>query len=358
VSPPEADTHSEPESSRAAGGISVVVTVRDDRAGVEEMLAGLRAQTRAPDEVIVVDGGSRDGTLELLRDRADEGLPLRVIEAPGTNISGGRNRGIEAAENEWVACTDAGCRPVPGWLESLGRAREDGTLLTGVFTAEGHTLFQRLVGLTHYPDPGEIGAAGVLMRVSHRIFGRGFRASHAGGRSMAFTKSAWRVVGGFPEDVYAGEDQAFSLALVRHGYRPRLVPEASVAWRPPPTWRQNARMFFTYCRGDIRSPGRGRHVARLAAWALAPRAALRGGPAMRSVLLLGALGYTGLPMRRAHAAGISPRHWWRIPLLVALKDLAQLAGAGAGVLDALRGVPQPNPHDTPSAIEAAARARR
>jgi glycosyltransferase involved in cell wall biosynthesis len=356
--PSEADTPPDTQPSAATGEMSVVVTVRDDRVGVEEMLAGLEAQSRAPDEVIVVDGGSRDGTLELLRERSHSSLPVRVLVAPGTNISGGRNVGIEAARNEWVACTDAGCRPVPGWLAALDGARQDSTLLTGVFTVQAQTLFERLVGLTHYPDPREIEEAGVLTRLSHLLFGRGFKASHAGGRSMAFTRTAWREVGGFPENVYAGEDQAFSLALVRRGYHAVLVPEASVAWRPPPTWWRNARMFFTYCRGDVRSPGRLRHIARLAAWSLAPAALARGRPTTRAAVALAAAAYAGLPMSRARAAGISVRHWWRIPLLVAMKDVAQIAGAAAGVADAARGVAQPNPHDTHAAVEAAARTRR
>jgi hypothetical protein len=82
---------------------------------------------------------------------------------------------------------------------------------------------------------------------------------------MAFTKTTWRALGGFPEGVYAGEDQAFSVELVARGYRAVLLPEASVAWRPPPTWRENATMFFTYCRGDVRSR-RARHAARALAW--------------------------------------------------------------------------------------------
>ena len=44
------------------------------------------------------------------------------------------------------------------------------------------------------------------------------------------------------------------------------------------------------------------------------------------------------------------REWWRIPLVIAMKDLAQLAGASMGLLDELLGRGQPNPHGdaTPS----------
>ena len=323
--------------------ISVISTVLNDRQGAADMLAALEAQTRPPDEVVVVDGGSSDGTWELVQGWSRERLPLHVLSAPDTNISGGRNVGVEAASHEWIATTDAGCRPVPTWLEALDRARPTADLLTGVFTVDADTAFERMIAVTHYPDPAELERPGTLIRLSHRVFGRRFEAKLAGGRSMAFTKSTWRAVGGFPERVHAGEDQAFSVALVERGYHAVLVPEASVAWRPPPTWAANARMFFTYCRGDVRSR-RARHAARALAWTTGPALIFRGGRPARLLGLLGAAGYVALPVHRAWRSGTSPLEWWRIPVLVALKDLSQLAGALTGLIDALAGRPQPSPH--------------
>lgn len=342
---------SEPDRKAPAarlGGISVISTVLNDREGAAEMLAALEAQTRPPDEVLVVDGGSTDGTFELVQGWSRVRLPLRVLQAPYSNISRGRNAGIEAARQEWIAVTDAGCRPVPTWLEALDRARPTADLLTGVFTVDAETAFERMIAVTHYPDPVELERPTALVRLSHRLFGRAFEAKLAGGRSMAFTKPTWQALGGFPERVYAGEDQAFSVALVERGYRAVLVPEASVAWRPPSTWMENAKMFFTYCRGDVRSR-RARHSARALAWAVGPVLLLRGGTRGRLVALLGAGGYLALPVQRAWRSRASPLEWWRIPLLVALKDLSQLAGALAGLLDSVRGRPQPNPHgETPA----------
>ena len=116
---------------------------------------------------------------------------------------------------------------------------------------------------------------------------------------MAFTKATWRAVEGFPENMYTGEDQAFSLALVRRGYSAALLPEASVSWRPPPTWGQNARMFFTYCRGDIRSRGRVKHAIRALAWLAAPALWRRRGTPTRALIFTGAAGYVALPVQRA-----------------------------------------------------------
>ncbi len=159
---------------------------------------------------------------------------------------------------------------------------------------------------------------------------------------MAFSRAAWEEVGGFPEHVYAGEDLAFSAAAIDRGFSPTLVEEAAVYWRPRTTWLATAAMFATYTRGDIRTRGRGRHVARLGAWCAGPALVARGGVAGRLLVAGGAAAYLWLPMRRARRS-LPAREWWRIPLLVALKDLAQLGGAAVGLVDAVRGVPQPPP---------------
>ena len=65
--------------------VSLIATVLNAADHAPTFLASIRAQSRVPDEVIVVDGGSTDGTLELLR--AAEGIT--VIEEPGANIARG-----------------------------------------------------------------------------------------------------------------------------------------------------------------------------------------------------------------------------------------------------------------------------
>ena len=68
----------------------------------------------------------------------------------------------------------------------------------------------------------------------------------------------------------------------------------------------------------------------------------------RLAACLGGLAYIGLPLARARRYGIPASDWWRIPVAVAVKDVAQLAGALRGSVDALKGVPQPTPHPPPS----------
>jgi GT2 family glycosyltransferase len=328
------------DDSRVA--VSLIVTVRNDRRGFAELLEAIGHQTEMPEEIVIVDGGSEDGTLEELKSRERGLAPVQVFVAPGANIAAGRNIAVREARHDWIACTDAGCRPVPGWLAALKHAREGADIAAGTFIVQAETPLDRAVACAHYPVLEEVHDDDPLVHLSHRLFGRDFRAEQAGGRSMAFSRAAWEDAGGFPEHVHAGEDLAFSAAAIDRGFRPALVEDATVYWRPRTSWLETARMFATYTRGDIRTKGRARHLARLAAWCVGPGLAARGGPAGRLLVGAGAAAYLWLPLRRA-GRSLPAGEWWRVPALVALKDLSQLAGAGLGLVDAVRGVPQPPP---------------
>jgi hypothetical protein len=329
---------------RDGGGISVVVTVRDDPDQLAQLLDSLEHQTRAPDEVVIVDGGSSNSISGLVDGRREGGLPVRLLNAPGANISRGRNVGIEAAENDWIACTDAGCEPLPDWLEQIDRARADSEFIGGIWIAHGETPFERAVAVALHPDPSEIDDPPVWVRLSHLLFGRRYALTRSTGRSMAFTKRAWRAAGGFPEWLYAGEDVSFSRAMDQEGVAGRLVPGAAVLWRPHPTLPGTARAYARYARGDVRGGLLARHVIRALALMVAPWLLLRGGRPTRLLVLLAAGAYFALPLRRARAAGMPAHEYlWLVPGVVLVRDAATTVGAAQGLADEMAGRPQPSP---------------
>lgn len=101
--------------------ISVGITVKNDN-WVVETLDSIMHQSRMPDEIILVDAFSTDGTKELLDERVDlyrsSGLPIMITQKEG-NIATGRNMIMNLANGEYVAMTDSDCIADVNWLKEL-----------------------------------------------------------------------------------------------------------------------------------------------------------------------------------------------------------------------------------------------
>jgi GT2 family glycosyltransferase len=235
--------------------VSVIATVRDESCSIAQLLESLRCQTRQPDEVIIVDGGSTDDTLAQLQAWEDSRcLPLRVLVQPGCNISRGRNVAIAAANCPIVASTDAGVALEPSWLASLlepfegNGAIEPGPIVAcGFFLPKATTAFETALGATTLPVLADVNPEGFL----------------PSSRSVAFPKSAWEAAGGYPEWLDYCEDLVFDLRLRARGYRFVFVPRAVVRFRPRSSLRGFFEQYYRYARGDGKADlWRKRHAVR------------------------------------------------------------------------------------------------
>ncbi|HVG95800.1 MAG TPA: glycosyltransferase [Chloroflexota bacterium] len=318
----------------AQAPVSLIATVRDERASVDAWLASIRGLERAPDECVFVDGGSTDGTAERLRAAGAapaRGTGLTVLSHPGANISRGRNLAVAAAGGEIVAATDAGVRLAPAWLARLVRPLEgDPTLgaAGGFFVSDPASVWELALGATTLPDVGEIDP-------------RRFLPSS---RSVAFRREAWHQAGGYPEWLDYCEDLLFDFALRRVAGPIRFVPRATVRFRPRGTPGAYFRQYYRYARGDGKADlWRRRHALRYGAY-LAGLVLLATGlgrgqrrrrtPA-RLLLILGGVAYLRRPFIRLTQASASGRDRLLaaplIPLARALGDVAKMLGYPAGL---------------------------
>ncbi len=202
--------------------VSLITTMKNEAGSVEEWFAGVEAQTRQPDEVIVVDAGSTDGSAERLEALAQRSaVPLRLLRLPGANIARGRNVAVEAALHPILAITDLGCSLPPDWLARLVVPFGDNPdieVVAGWYTPEARTGLGRCAQYELVPRLEEISPARFLPSA----------------RSMAARRDAWLRVGGNPEWLsHTGEDTYFALQLKRLCPRWAFVPEARVAWHAP-----------------------------------------------------------------------------------------------------------------------------
>ena len=309
--------------------ISTIITVRNEEATIEALLQSLLGQTRPPDEIVIADGGSTDRTVEIIEKMITQGAPIRLLRCPGANIAAGRNRAILAATGEVICCTDAGTRLNPQWLERISRPFEGGIdtgtdVAMGFFIADPQNTFEWALGATTLPDVDEINPDRFI----------------PSSRSIAFRRTAWEAVGGYPEWLDYCEDVVFDLALRKAGFRFTWVPEATVAYRPRPSIPSFFRQYYLYARGDGKAnlwPRR--HLIRYLTYLVAPLVFVLGFWYNRAWLglVVGAGIYLSRPYRRLARSGRNrPRlqkvvAWMLVPGLRVVGDLAKMVGYPVGV---------------------------
>ena len=308
--------------------VAVCLTILNEVASIDELLASLADQTRRPDEVIVVDGGSTDGTLDALDRWRERGLPLTVLRRPGANISAGRNAAIRASTAPIVAVTDAGVRLHPAWLERIVvpfASPDPPDVVAGFFEADPRSTFELALGATTLPVAADVRPETFL----------------PSSRSVAFTRDAWEQTGGYPEWLDYCEDLVFDFALRAAGCRFTWVPDATVRFRPRPTPRAFFIQYYRYARGDGKADlWRKRHAIRYATYVALPAglALARGRPWLLGPLLLAAGAYLRRPYARLRPflAPLPPEErvaalaW--VPAIRLIGDAAKMLGYPVGLV--------------------------
>lgn len=325
--------------------VSVIATVYNERSSIQHLLDSMASQTRRPDEVVICDGGSTDGTVEIVEDYARRQayrLPnLQLIAAPGANISRGRNLAIAAAAGPLIAVTDAGVRLEHTWLaeltapwdNSVSAETEPPIAAAGFFVPDAKGVFQTAMAATVLPLVDEIDP--------HRFL--------PSSRSVAFIKDAWARAGGYPEWLDYCEDLLFDFAI--NEQRPdqptgfAWVPDAIVHFRPRTNLSQFWQQYYHYGRGDGKAGlWRKRHAIRYFTYLFALPALL--GHAFFGFfarwlgwlgLVAGIVLYCRRPWQRLAVLGrdLSP---WRyvaaaalVPVIRLVGDAAKMVGYPVGV---------------------------
>ena len=239
--------------------VTIVATVLNEVQDIARLVPSLLTQTPPAAEVVIVDGGSTDGTWEWLENAAREDPRLKAIRDESCNlknclgpIARGRNVAIEAAGSELIACADAGCTYAPDWLARLTAPLMDGT-------AE-YALGGSCMDLTD-PTIWDLASAhffGVRLAIDKPT-------KSCTARSMAFRRELWSRIGGFPEQFFFGEDTLFD-QKAREVTRPAFVERAKALYRPQYTLLTACRQLAGYAASDgvlgVRRPRLFRNGAR------------------------------------------------------------------------------------------------
>jgi GT2 family glycosyltransferase len=191
-------------------------------------LDAVAGQRRQPDETLVVDDASTDGSLDLLRERYPW---VRVLSLPrNLGFVGAVNHGFAHAKGQIVALLNTDTEAEPGWLESLVAPLEADPLLG--CTASKLLLFDRRDTVHAAGDGYSAGGVPINRGAWTRDDGR-FDAPElifgASGGAAAYRASMLRELGGFdPWLISYLEDTDLSWRAQLRGYRCLFVPQARV----------------------------------------------------------------------------------------------------------------------------------
>jgi hypothetical protein len=157
---------------------------------------------------------------------------LKVYRVQGANIPRGRNEAIKRTDAEIIVTFDSGTRYEDDWLKlMLEPFEKKGAEVVGALTVpRGETLFERC--LAALKDDKSL-----AVKPSHR--------------GCAFHRKVWETIGGYPEQVDAGEDTWFNTQWKKLGFKYVHAPQARSHWRVRGNWTSLFRMARRNTKGHV-----------------------------------------------------------------------------------------------------------
>ncbi len=220
--------------------VSLIITVFNEQESIERFLNSVLHQTISPKELVIVDGGSTDETVERIKNYESrikkKGISLNLIIKKG-NRSVGRNEAVRRSSNNIIACSDAGNILEKNWLEKITEPFKNKKIdvVAGYYKGLPKNNFQR--SLIPY-----------VLVMPDKVNPKEFLPAT---RSIAFKKSIWEKVGGFDEKYSHNEDYVFGKKLKKINANIFFAKNAIVNWIPRKNIKESFIMFYRFAYGDI-----------------------------------------------------------------------------------------------------------
>ncbi|MDW7760048.1 MAG: glycosyltransferase family 2 protein [Acidobacteriota bacterium] len=283
---------------------SIVMPCLDEERFIGRAVESLLEGAGDDVEILVVDGGSRDQTRDLVRGFAERGAPVRLLDNPRRRVSAAMNIGIREARGDWIVRADAHCVYPPRYarrcvelLEKTGAANAGGVQVPVVEALEARAGggsgrgFQAAVALAlRHP----LGVGNARWRLGRRS---GFVDTVYLG---AFRRDLFEEIGGFDEEADSNQDAELNMRIRAAGKTVYLDHTLEVLYYPRESLRGLARQFFRYGRGRARTALKHR---RLTSWRQAAAPLLLVG--LGGSLVAAVLNPMFLLVPAAYAAGLA-----------------------------------------------------
>lgn len=218
---------------------SLVTTCRNEMKSLPRWKKNIMHQTRQPDEIVIVDAFSDDGTFEFLAQWQKKDRRIKLFQEKGA-AAHGRNFAIKNAKFEHILSTDMGVRLAEVWCEELIKPFERDNsveVVAGNTCIDKETVTSAAAAAEYFIENG-----GQPKLIPGHI---------PGNRSIAYTKTVWKKVGGLPEDLtFYADDSVFGRQLNQERFVFAFAPKALTYWGRPATMKQFNKEMFNYGIGD------------------------------------------------------------------------------------------------------------
>lgn len=233
--------------------VAVVVPCRNEAAHIAALLDALAEQTRAPDEIFIVDDASTDGTADVVRSWSAarpfgcaQGEPapvLRLVPGPGKGPGPAMNVGIRATDADVIMRMDGHAVPARDYLERCLEALNGVGVVGGVWDVR--------------PGADTSIARAIAAVVSHPLGsgGAAYRSPNAQGPERmsvetvpfgTFPRKVWEELGGFDESLSANQDFDFNYRARKAGYDVVLDRRIVSTYFARPTLKALGRQYSRY----------------------------------------------------------------------------------------------------------------
>jgi glycosyltransferase involved in cell wall biosynthesis len=230
----------EPQPRDLPEMLSVVVPALDCEAVIETQLDALAAQDYKGDwEVLVVDNGSTDNTIEVAKAYADRLPNLRIIDASSRRgVSHARNCGARAADGELILICDADDRVRPSWVRKMAEASCTLDVIGGYLDTK--QLNDVETRAWRNPFSSKSLPSGMLNHLPFAV-----------GANVGVTRACFEAIDGWGEEyICGGDDVDFSWRAQQAGFRLGMAAGAVIDYRYRAGLSALYRQFLGYGLAD------------------------------------------------------------------------------------------------------------
>ncbi|NQW02496.1 MAG: glycosyltransferase family 2 protein [Acidobacteria bacterium] len=226
---------------------AVVIPCRNEAAHIGALLDALAAQTVRPDEVVVVDDGSTDGTADVVAQWSSRNrmFEVQLVAGSGRGPGAAMNVGIRTTQADVIIRFDGHSRPEPEYVQwSLATVSTPSVGVAGgvwrISPGAATPVAAAIAAVVSHP----LGSGGALYRHPDVAGDNPVRVETV--PFGTFRRSLWEQLGGFDEALSANEDFDFNYRARKLGQDVVLDRRIKATYFARATLGALARQYFRY----------------------------------------------------------------------------------------------------------------